>query len=86
VTDPVSVLVDTEGTGKVDDERICQIVRDFFPLSPGGIIEYLKLRRPIFRKTAYGGHFGRSGSEFTWENTDRAAELADAVSAGAVSK
>ena len=86
VSDPVSVLVDTEGTGKVDDERICQVVRDFFPLSPGGIIEYLKLRRPVFRKTAYGGHFGRSGAEFTWENTDRAAELAEAVSAGAVSK
>ena len=86
VSDPVSVLVDTEGTGKVDDERICQVVRDFFPLSPGGIIDYLQLRRPVFQKTAYGGHFGRSGPEFTWENTDRAAELAEAVSAGAVSK
>jgi S-adenosylmethionine synthetase len=79
-------LVDTEGTGKVDDERICQVVRELFPLAPGGIIDYLKLRRPVFRKTAYGGHFGRTGPEFTWENTDRAAELAEAVSSGAVSK
>ena len=83
VTDPVSVHVDTQGTGKADDERICEVVRDFFPLSPGGIIDYLELRRPIFRKTAEGGHFGRSGPEFTWEKTDRASELAEAVSAGA---
>jgi S-adenosylmethionine synthetase len=76
VTDPVSVLVDTEGTGRVDDERICEIVREMFPLSPGGIIKYLDLRRPIYRKTAAGGHFGRSEKEFTWESTHRAAELA----------
>ena len=61
------------------DERICQVVRDFFPLTPSGIIDYLKLRRPIYRKTAAGGHFGRNEPEFTWENTDRAAELAKAV-------
>ncbi|MBK95500.1 MAG: methionine adenosyltransferase [Planctomycetaceae bacterium] len=73
VTDPVSVHVDTQGTGQVDDARICEIVRDFFPLSPGGIIDYLDLRKPIYRKTAAGGHFGRS--EFSWENTDRAEEL-----------
>ena len=79
VTEPVSVYVDTEGTGTIEDERICQIVRDIYPLSPGGIIEYLDLRRPIFRKTAAGGHFGRTGEEFTWENTDKASELADAA-------
>jgi S-adenosylmethionine synthetase len=79
VSDPVSVYVDTEGTGKVDDEKITAVVREFFPLSPSGIIKYLDLRRPIFRKTAAGGHFGRSEAEFTWEKTDRAAELAKAV-------
>jgi S-adenosylmethionine synthetase len=79
VTDPVSVYVDTEGTGRVDDERLCQVVREMFPLSPGGIIDYLKLRRPIYRKTAAGGHFGRDDADFTWESTHRAAELADAV-------
>ncbi len=69
------MLVDTEGTGKVDDERLCQLVRDNFSLTPSGIIEYLDLRRPIYQKTAAGGHFGRSEPEFTWENTDRADEL-----------
>ena len=82
--DPVSVRVDTEGTGKVDDARICEVVKDFFPLTPGGIIKYLDLRRPIFRKTAAGGHFGRTEAEFTWEKTDRAKELAEAVGAPAV--
>jgi S-adenosylmethionine synthetase len=75
VTDPVSVLVDTEGTGKIPDEQLCQLVRKVFPLTPGGIIRYLNLRRPIYRLTASGGHFGRSEPEFTWEKTDRAAEL-----------
>ena len=79
VSEPVSVYVDTEGTGRVDDNRICEVVREFFPLSPRGIIDSLKLRRPIFRKTASGGHFGRNDPDFTWESTQRAAELADAV-------
>jgi S-adenosylmethionine synthetase len=79
VSDPVSVYVDTEGTGKVDDEKITAVVREFFPLSPSGIIKYLDLRRPIFRKSAAGGHFGRTEPEFTWEKTDRAADLAKAV-------
>lgn len=83
VSEPVSVYVDTEGTGKVDDSHICQVVREFFPLSPRGIINYLQLRRPVFRATASGGHFGRSGDGFTWEKTDRAKELAAAVSAAA---
>jgi S-adenosylmethionine synthetase len=57
VSEPVSVHVDTFGTGRVSEERICRAVRELFPLSPGGIIRYLDLRRPIFRKTAAGGHF-----------------------------
>ncbi len=86
VTEPVSVHVDTLGTGRVDDSRICEIVRDLFPLTPGGIIEYLDLRRPIFRLTAAGGHFGRSEPEFTWESTSRAAELAEAAGTEAVAR
>jgi S-adenosylmethionine synthetase len=83
VTDPVSVHVDTEGTGRIDDERICALVREFFPLTPGGIIKYLDLRRPIYRKTAAGGHFGRSEPEFTWESTKAAAQLEKAAGAAA---
>jgi S-adenosylmethionine synthetase len=79
VSEPVSVLVDSEGTGKIPDEKLCQIVRKVFPLTPSGIIKYLNLRRPIYRKTASGGHFGRNEPEFTWEKTDRAAELAAAA-------
>ena len=77
VSDPVSVKVDTEGTGKVPDQKLCEIVRQVFPLKPRGIIEYLDLRRPIYRKTAAGGHFGREG--FPWEKTDRATELTKAA-------
>ena len=77
VSDPVSIKVDTEGTGKVADEKLCEVVREFFPLKPRGIIDYLDLRKPIYRKTAAGGHFGREG--FPWEKTDRAAELAKAA-------
>ena len=73
ITDPVSIHVDTQGTGQVADSQICQVIRDFFPLAPSGIINYLDLRKPIYRKTAAGGHFGRS--EFSWESTDRAEEL-----------
>jgi S-adenosylmethionine synthetase len=79
VSEPVSVHVETFGTGTVDDDRICEVVREFFPLTPGGIIDYLELRRPIYRKTAAGGHFGRDEPEFKWEHTDRAAELAEAA-------
>ena len=79
VSEPVSVHVDTEGTGKVDDQRLCEVVREFFTLTPRGIIEYLDLRRPIYRRTAAGGHFGREG--FSWEQTDRAKDLAKAVGA-----
>jgi S-adenosylmethionine synthetase len=75
VSEPVSVNVDTEGTGRIDDARICELVREIFPLTPAGIIKYLDLRRPIYRKTASGGHFGRSEPEFTWERTDKAKAL-----------
>ena len=83
VTDPVSVHVDTQGTGKVDDEQICEAVKSFYDLTPGGIIEYLDLRRPIYRKTASGGHFGRD--DFPWESTESASKLAEAVAAVAAS-
>jgi len=79
VAEPVSVHIDTEGTGRISEQQLCELVRKVFPLTPGGIIEYLDLRRPIYRLTASGGHFGRSEPEFTWENTDRAAELAKAA-------
>ncbi len=79
VSRPVSVSVDTEGTGKISEDRLCELVREFFPLTPAGIIEYLDLRRPIYRKTASGGHFGRDDPDFTWEKTDRAKELAAAA-------
>ncbi|UUO09204.1 methionine adenosyltransferase [Blastopirellula sp. J2-11] len=74
VTEPVSVHVETFGTNKIDDARIVELIREHFPLSPGGIIDYLDLRRPIFRATAAGGHFGRE--EFPWESTKMAATLA----------
>jgi S-adenosylmethionine synthetase len=79
VADPVSVMVDTHGTGKVDDTRITELVRAHFKLTPKGIIEDLDLRRPIYRKTAAFGHFGRSEAEFTWERTDRADALRNAA-------
>ncbi|HTA22991.1 MAG TPA: methionine adenosyltransferase [Terriglobales bacterium] len=76
VADPVSVLVDTFGTGKVDNATIQQLVRAHFKLTPKGIIESLNLRRPIYCKTAAYGHFGRTDLDFTWEATDKAAKLA----------
>ena len=75
VADPVSVLVDTQGTGKVADEKMTDLVRSHFQLTPKGIIESLNLRRPIYRKTAAFGHFGRHEPEFTWERTDKASAL-----------
>ena len=81
VSEPVSVHVDTEGTGKIADADLCKIVREVFPLTPRGIIEHLDLQRPIFRKTTYGGHFGRKEAEFTWESTDIAEKLADKAAA-----
>jgi S-adenosylmethionine synthetase len=75
VADPVSVLVDTSGTGHIADDKMTDLVRAHFKLTPRGIIESLDLRRPIYRKTAAFGHFGRSEAEFTWERTDKAAAL-----------
>jgi S-adenosylmethionine synthetase len=69
------VAVDTFDTGKIPDEKISQIIRDHFQLTPRGIIESLNLRRPIYRKTTNYGHFGRSEPEFTWEMTDKAASM-----------
>lgn len=78
VAEPVSVLVDTQGTGKVSDEKIEAAVREMFPLRPHQIISHLKLARPIYRETARFGHFGRELDNFTWEMTDKAADLAKA--------
>jgi len=75
VADPVSVLVDTGSSGKVSDEKLVELVRAHFKLTPKGIMETLDLRRPIYRKTAAFGHFGRTEPEFTWERTDKAAAL-----------
>ena len=75
VPDPVSVMVDTAGTGKVEEAKLADAVREIFPLTPKGIIEYLNLRRPIYKKTAAYGHFGRNEDEFTWERTDKVEAL-----------
>jgi S-adenosylmethionine synthetase len=86
VAEPVSVLVETHGTGRVDETRLAALVRKNFELNPKGIIETLDLRRPIYKQTAKFGHFGRTSDEFTWERTDKAealrteAETADAAS------
>lgn len=81
VSHPLSIMVDTFGTGIVDDAVIEQAIEKVFDLRPGAIIRDLKLRRPIFSKTAAYGHFGRKDPDFTWEATDRVQELKDAVSA-----
>ena len=75
VADPVSVMVDSFGTGKVPNTRLQEMIRRHFDLTPAGIIKYLGLRRPIFKKTAAYGHFGRNEPEFTWERTDRVKDL-----------
>jgi S-adenosylmethionine synthetase len=75
VAEPISLMVDTFGTGKIEDEKIARILPDIFNFTPAGIIESLQLRNPIYRKTATYGHFGRDEKEFTWEKTDRVKEL-----------
>jgi len=75
VSKPVSVMVNTYGTGKLPDERITEAVKTVFDMTPKGIIEHLNLRRPIYRKTAVYGHFGRDDPDFTWERTDKVGEL-----------
>jgi S-adenosylmethionine synthetase len=75
VPEPVSIMADCMGTGKVEEAKLVDAIREIFPLTPGGIIEYLNLRRPIYKKTAAYGHFGRNEPEFTWERTDKADAL-----------
>ncbi len=75
VADPVSIMAQTSGTGKVPDGKLEQMIRRHFDFTPAGIIKYLDLRRPLFRKTAAFGHFGRNEPEFTWERTDRVKDL-----------
>jgi len=76
VAEPVSVRVDTFGTGKIGEAKLTELIRKNFALTPRQIIESLNLRRPIYQKTAAYGHFGRNEPEFTWEATDKAAALA----------
>jgi S-adenosylmethionine synthetase len=86
VAEPVSVLVDTFGTGTVEPELLAELVRTNFKLTPKGIIESLDLRRPIYKQTAAYGHFGRSGSDFTWEKTDKATALKAGVAEALAAK
>ena len=79
VAEPVSVMVNSFGTGKVDDSMLADLVREHFQLTPAGMIAQLNLRRPVYRKTAAFGHFGRTGDGFTWERTDRAEALREAA-------
>ena len=79
VSEPTSISINTFGTGKLSDEKIVELVREQFDLRPRGLIEMLDLRKPIYRKTASYGHFGRTESSFTWEKTDRAAALKKAL-------
>src|SRR5277367_4040148 len=86
VAEPVSVMVDTFGTGKVDQQHLVELIRELFPLTPKGMIEHLKLRQPIYRKTAAFGHFGRTESSFTWELTDKAEALKEGAKLAGVAK
>jgi S-adenosylmethionine synthetase len=79
VAEPVSVMVNTFGTGKVEDQRLAEFVRDHFSLTPAGMIKSLNLRRPIYRQTAAFGHFGRTEESFTWEATDKAEALRESA-------
>jgi S-adenosylmethionine synthetase len=83
VAEPVSVMAETFGTAAIPEEKITELIREFFKLTPKGIIETLDLRRPIYKATAAYGHFGRSGPGFTWERTDRADALRKAAGLGA---
>lgn len=79
VAEPISVLIDTEGTGKISEAELSRIVRDIFPLTPKKMVKHLKLARPIFAQTSHGGHFGRNLPDFTWEKTDMANKLRKAA-------
>jgi S-adenosylmethionine synthetase len=84
VAEPVSIMVNTFGTGKVADEAITEGLKKVFSFKPSAMIEQLNLLRPIYKKTACYGHYGRTEKEFTWEHTDKAEELADAAGKGKV--
>jgi S-adenosylmethionine synthetase len=86
VAEPVSVLVETFDTGKIPQSQLTELIRKNFTLTPKGIIESLNLRRPIYRKTAAYGHFGRTEPEFTWEATDKASALAEQAGITAAAK
>ena len=75
VTEPISISVDTFGTGKVSDSKLIQIIRNKFELSPYGIIKFFDLRRPIYKQVAAYGHFGRNELELPWEKTDKVSEI-----------
>lgn len=79
ISHPISIKVDTFGTGKVSEDKLAEVIPQIFDLSPRGMIDMLHLRRPIYKKTAFGGHFGRNEKDFTWENTDKVASLQKAV-------
>jgi S-adenosylmethionine synthetase len=79
VAEPVSVMVNTFGTGKIEDQRIAELIRENFSLTPAGMIQHLNLRRPIYRKTAAFGHFGRTEDTFTWEATTKVDVLREAA-------
>jgi len=85
VAEPVSIMVNSFGTGKVEDSRLAELVRENFSLTPAGMIKSLNLRRPVYRATAAFGHFGRTGENFTWEATDKAELLREAAQLTAVS-
>jgi S-adenosylmethionine synthetase len=77
VAEPVSIMVDTFGTGKHSDDRLIEAIRQIFPFKPAAMISHLDLLRPIYHKTACYGHYGRLEPEFTWEKTDKIDELLD---------
>jgi len=79
ISEPVSINVNSFGTGKLADAKIKQLIKEYFDLRPKAIIQHLDLLRPIYKKTAAYGHFGRERDEFTWEKTDKAAALRDAA-------
>ena len=86
VAEPVSVMVNTFGTGTVEDEQLVGLIRELFPLTPRGIIDHLRLRRPIFRSTAAFGHFGRTEDTFPWEAADKAEALREGSRVAAMAR
>ncbi len=79
IAEPISVLIDTEGTSKISEQKLSEIIRKLFPLTPKKMITHLKLARPIYAETSYGGHFGRKGPNFTWEKTNMTTKLRNAA-------